>query len=63
MSAAKQAGITLNKSLAIAAQTLRNSLKPEFKAAAEKRGAVEAKVITFTDGKQNDPQPLKAIDN
>ena len=37
MSAYKQAGVSLNKALAIAAQTLRNSLKPEFKAAAEKR--------------------------
>ena len=59
MSAYKQAGVSLNKALAIAAQTLRNSLKPEFKAAAEKRGFVEAKVITFKDGKQGEPVALK----
>ena len=62
MSAVKQAGISVNKAFAIAAQTLRNSLKAEFKAAAEKRGAVEAKVMTFENGKQSDPKPLKAID-
>lgn len=62
MSAVKQAGISVNKAFAIAAQTLRNSLKPEFKAAAEKRGLVEAKVMTFKDGKQSEPKPLKSVD-
>lgn len=44
MSAYKQAGVSLNKALAIAAQTLRNSLKPEFKAAAEKEDLLKPKL-------------------
>lgn len=62
MSAYKQAGISLNKALAIAAQTVRNSLKPEFKAAAASRGFVEAKVSVFKDGKAGEPRELKPID-
>ncbi|CAI5760753.1 unnamed protein product [Candida verbasci] len=59
----KQAGISLNKALAVAAQTLRNSLKAEFKAAAERRGACDAKVITYKNGEASEAKPLKAIDN
>ena len=62
MSAYKQAGISLNKAFAIAAQTLRNSLKPEFKAAAERRGVVEAKVAVYENVKAGEPRELKPID-
>ena len=44
MSAVKQAGISVNKAFAIAAQALRNSLKAEFKAAAEKEVLLKLKL-------------------
>lgn len=50
MTAYKQAGISLNKALAIAARTVRNSLKPEAKANAERRGLVEAKAVKYENG-------------
>ncbi|KAK6457782.1 mitochondrial ATP synthase epsilon chain-domain-containing protein [Scheffersomyces xylosifermentans] len=58
MSAYKQVGISLNKALSIAARTVRESLKPEFKAAAERRGFTEAKVIKVENGVQSEPKPL-----
>ncbi|EGW30570.1 uncharacterized protein SPAPADRAFT_63408 [Spathaspora passalidarum NRRL Y-27907] len=58
MSAYKQAGISLNRAIAIAARTLRASLKPEFKVAAERRGHTEVKVINFEKGVQSEPRPL-----
>ncbi|KAG2734087.1 hypothetical protein G9P44_003612 [Scheffersomyces stipitis] len=58
MSAYKQAGISLTKAMAIAARTVRSSLKPEFKAAAERRGVTEAKVIKIENGVQAEPKPL-----
>ncbi|SGZ49020.1 CIC11C00000005574 [Sungouiella intermedia] len=58
MSSYKQAGISLNKALSIAAQTLRNSLKAEFKVAAEKRGFTEAKAVKFENGVASEPKTL-----
>lgn len=55
---AKQAGISLNKSMAIAAKAVRAALKPEFKAAAERRGFTEAKVTKFENGKPSEPKTL-----
>lgn len=55
----KQAGISLNKALSIAARTLRAALKPEIKAAAERRGFTEAKVIKIENGVQTEPRPLQ----
>ncbi|KAK6202832.1 mitochondrial ATP synthase epsilon chain-domain-containing protein [Scheffersomyces amazonensis] len=58
MSAYKQAGISLNKALSIAARTVRASLKPEAKAAAERRGFTEVKAIKIENGVQSEPRPL-----
>ncbi|KAI5961073.1 POL5 [Candida margitis] len=52
----------LESAFAIAAQALRNSLKPEFKAAVERRGVVEAKVSVFENGNAGEPRELKPID-
>ncbi|GEQ68766.1 hypothetical protein JCM33374_g2435 [Metschnikowia sp. JCM 33374] len=60
MSAYKQAGISLNRALAIAAKTVRNSLKAEYKVAAEKRGFTEVKVSRFENG---EPTEAKALEN
>lgn len=59
MSAYKQAGISLNKALSIAARTVRSSLKPEFKAAAERRGTTEVKVIKYENGDAAEAKPLQ----
>lgn len=58
MSAYKQAGISLNKALAIAGKTVRSALKPEFKLAAEKRGFTEVKVIKIDKGVQSEAKVL-----
>ena len=58
MSAYKQAGISLNKALSIAARTVRSSLKPEFKAAAEKRGVSEVRAIKISNGVTSEAKPL-----
>ncbi|RLV96654.1 hypothetical protein JA1_000233 [Spathaspora sp. JA1] len=58
MSAYKQAGISLNRAISIAAKTLRASLKPEFKVGAERRGVTEVKVIKFENGVQAEAKPL-----
>lgn len=59
MSAYKQAGISLNKALAIAARTVRASLKPKDKAAAAYRGAGELRAVRFKDGVPGEPKDLK----
>ena len=58
MSAYKQAGISLNKAMAIAARAVRNSLKPEFKVAAERRGITEVKVMKYENGVASEAKPL-----
>lgn len=58
MSAAQQAGISLNKAMAIAAKAVRQALKSEFKVAAERRGVTEAKVIKFENGVGGDAKGL-----
>lgn len=60
MSAYKQAGITLNRALAISAKTLRNALKPDIKASVERRGAAEIRVTKYENGKASEP---KLLDN
>ncbi|WLF81926.1 hypothetical protein PVL30_005728 [Lodderomyces elongisporus] len=60
--AAKQAGISLLKQLAISAQTVRNALKAEVKTAAEKRGVTDLRFVKIEDGKQSEVKELKAID-
>ncbi|EGV63142.1 hypothetical protein PSN45_004587 [Yamadazyma tenuis] len=58
MSAYKQAGISLNKAMSIAARTVRAALKPELKAGAERRGFTEAKVIKIEKGVQGEAKLL-----
>lgn len=61
MSAAyKQAGITLNRALAISARTVRAALKPEPKAIAEKRDLVDARAFKITNGVQDEGKVLSA---
>lgn len=52
MSAYKQAGISINRAMAISAKALRNALKPDLKVAAERRGFTEAKVLKYENGAQ-----------
>lgn len=58
MSVYKQAGISLNKALAISARTVRSALKPELRAAAEKRGVCDAKVVKIENGQQSEAKAL-----
>ena len=58
MSAYKQAGISLNRALALSAKAVRSALKPEFKVAAERRGLAEVKAIKIENGKQGEPKSL-----
>lgn len=59
MSAYKQAGISLNKALAISARTVRSALKPEFRVAAEKRGETEVKAIKYENGQASEAKELQ----
>lgn len=58
MSAYKQAGISLNKAMSIAARATRSALKPEFKTVAERRGVSEVKFVKVENGVQQDVKPL-----
>ncbi|CAK7905694.1 ATP synthase subunit epsilon, mitochondrial [[Candida] anglica] len=58
MSAYKQAGISLNKALAISARAVRSALKPEFKTVADRRGLSEVKAIKIENGVQKEAKSL-----
>lgn len=58
MSAYKQAGISLNRAMAIVARTVRSSLKSELRVAAEKRGNSEVKVAKFENGVASEAKSL-----
>lgn len=58
MSAYKQAGISLNRAMAIAAKTVRNSLKSDLRVAAERRGNSDVKVSKFENGVASEPKAL-----
>lgn len=58
MSAYKQAGISLNRALAIAARTVRASLKPKEKLAAAARAGPELKLVRIVDGVQGEAKDL-----
>lgn len=58
MSAAKQAGISLNRAMAIAAKATRNALKPEIRVQVEKRGKCDAKAIRYENGQASEPKFL-----
>lgn len=59
MSAYKQAGISLNRAMAIAAKTVRNSLKSDLRVAAERRGVTEVRVAKFENGVAGEPKTLE----
>lgn len=59
MSAYKQAGITLNRAIAISSRTVRSALKPEVRAEAEKRAAPDIKVTKFENGVTKETYGLK----
>lgn len=58
MSSYKQAGISLNRALAIAARTVRNSLKADARVSAEKRGITDVKVQKFENGVASEAKEL-----
>lgn len=58
MSSYKQAGISLNRAFAVAAQATRNALKAEFKVAAEKRSFTEVKVSKYENGTASEAKAL-----
>ncbi|KAL6939316.1 hypothetical protein ACO0RG_003152 [Hanseniaspora osmophila] len=56
----RKAGFTYNTYASVAASTLRNALKQEFKTAhVLERSQTDVKVLKFTNGVQADPVPLK----
>lgn len=58
MSAYKQAGISLNKAMSVAARAVRSALKPEFKTVAERRGLSEVRAIKIENGVQQASKEL-----
>ncbi|EYE97021.1 ATP synthase subunit epsilon family protein [Aspergillus ruber CBS 135680] len=62
MSFWKAAGLTYNRYMAVAARTVRRSLKEEPRAAAERRGQMDLKFAKWENGKQGEPKSL-AQDN
>ena len=58
MSAYKQAGISLNRALAIQAKAVRSALNSKAKLAAEKRGFAEVKAVRIEKGVQQEAKAL-----
>ncbi|ODH20766.1 hypothetical protein ACO22_05795 [Paracoccidioides brasiliensis] len=56
----KAAGLTYNRYLAIAARTVRRSLKEEPRLQAERRGEMDLKFAKWQNGKQGDVKSLAA---
>ncbi|KAK6341038.1 hypothetical protein TWF696_009348 [Orbilia brochopaga] len=54
----KQAGLSYNKYLSIAAQAIRKSLKEQARATAERRSQMELKVSRWENGKQGEVKYL-----
>ncbi|KFH48819.1 ATP synthase subunit epsilon-like protein [Hapsidospora chrysogenum ATCC 11550] len=54
----KAAGLTYNRYLAIAARTIRRSLKEDKRIIAERRGETELRFAKWENGKASDPQNL-----
>ncbi|KAK4451797.1 mitochondrial ATP synthase epsilon chain-domain-containing protein [Podospora aff. communis PSN243] len=52
----KQAGLTYNRYLAVAARVVRRSLKEDKRLAAERRGDMDLRFAKWTNGKQGDMQ-------
>ncbi|KAH7321110.1 mitochondrial ATP synthase epsilon chain-domain-containing protein [Stachybotrys elegans] len=56
----KAAGMTYNRYLAIAARTVRRSLKEEKRLVAERRGEMELRFAKWENGKQGEVKNLAA---
>ncbi|KAJ5171930.1 hypothetical protein N7492_004523 [Penicillium capsulatum] len=54
----KAAGLTYNRYLAIAARTVRRSLKEEARVNAERRGQMDLRFAKWENGKQGEPRSL-----
>ncbi|PHH75861.1 hypothetical protein CDD82_4235 [Ophiocordyceps australis] len=54
----KTAGLTYNRYLAIAARTVRRSLKEDKRVAAERRGDMDLRFAKWQNGKQGDVKDL-----
>ncbi|KAH8704030.1 mitochondrial ATP synthase epsilon chain-domain-containing protein [Talaromyces proteolyticus] len=56
----KAAGLTYNRYLAVAARTVRRSLKDGPRLAAERRGVTDLKFAKWENGKQGEPKQVGA---
>jgi F-type H+-transporting ATPase subunit epsilon len=56
----KAAGMTYNRYLAIAARTVRRSLKEDKRVAAERRGEMDLRFAKWENGKQGEVKNLAA---
>ncbi|KAJ5649535.1 ATPase F1 complex epsilon subunit mitochondrial [Penicillium longicatenatum] len=59
----KAAGLTYNRYLAIAARTVRRSLKDEPRLAAERRGMMDLRFAKWEGGKQGNVRSLAEANN
>ncbi|KAJ5676163.1 hypothetical protein N7462_009060 [Penicillium macrosclerotiorum] len=59
----KAAGLTYNRYLAIAARTVRRSLKEGPRLAAERRGQMDLRFAKWQDGKQGEVRSLADANN
>ncbi|KAJ5485595.1 ATP synthase subunit epsilon [Penicillium diatomitis] len=59
----KAAGLTYNRYLAIAARTVRRSLKEQSRLAAERRGQMDLRFAKWENGKQGDVRSLAQANN
>ncbi|KAJ5896974.1 ATP synthase subunit epsilon [Penicillium subrubescens] len=59
----KAAGLTYNRYLAIAARTVRRSLKDTPRLAAERRGQMDLRFAKWENGKQGDVRSLAQANN
>ncbi|KAJ5745260.1 ATPase F1 complex epsilon subunit mitochondrial [Penicillium odoratum] len=59
----KAAGLTYNRYLAIAARTVRRSLKDEARLASERRGLMDLRFAKWENGKQGTVRSLAEANN
>ncbi|KAJ5770506.1 uncharacterized protein N7511_002557 [Penicillium nucicola] len=59
----KAAGLTYNRYLAIAARTVRRSLKEEARLASERRGQMDIRFAKWENGKQGEVRSLAQANN
>lgn len=59
----KSAGLTYNRYLAVAARTVRRSLKEDKRIVAERRGEIDLKFAKWENGKQGEVKNLAEANN